>query len=132
MGSFLNSDFGIKKTVLSTHRQRSSHGVNKSSSDTELAQGKGKGRKSRSKEKWPLLEGLTVDELARYRRRRVQGQPRDNLRLYPELDDKVSVSEYRETFRANEDSIKVGIRNKTVYFYLITSSSFISGNSIRS
>ncbi|XP_076246760.1 uncharacterized protein LOC143186840 isoform X2 [Calliopsis andreniformis] len=100
---------GEGKSDRSSKRQRSSHAANKSSSDTELAQGKGKGKKSKSKEKWPLLEGLTVDELARYRRRRVHGQPRDNLRLYPELEDKALVSEYRETFRANEDSIKENI-----------------------
>lgn len=101
------------KRIGPIRRQRSSHGVGKSPSDTELAQGKSRGRKSKSKEKWPLLEGLTVDELARYRRRRVQGQPRDNLPLYPELQDKVLVSEYRETFRASsEDLLKVGILNE--------------------
>ncbi|XP_076474984.1 uncharacterized protein LOC117159679 isoform X3 [Bombus vancouverensis nearcticus] len=81
-------------------RQRFSHGVNKSSSDTELAQGKSKNRKSKSKEKWPLLEGLTVDELARYRRRRIQGQPKDNLGLNVEVENEDHVSEYREAFHA--------------------------------
>ncbi|XP_060819920.1 uncharacterized protein LOC132909235 isoform X3 [Bombus pascuorum] len=84
-------------------RQRFSHGVNKSSSDTELAQGKSKNRKSKSKEKWPLLEGLTVDELARYRRRRIQGQPKDNLGLNVEVGNEDHVSEYREAFRARSE-----------------------------
>ncbi|XP_033356653.1 uncharacterized protein LOC117237113 isoform X3 [Bombus vosnesenskii] len=84
-------------------RQRFSHGVNKSSSDTELAQGKSKNRKSKSKEKWPLLEGLTVDELARYRRRRIQGQPKDNLGLNVEVENEDHVSEYREAFHARSE-----------------------------
>ncbi|XP_043514710.1 uncharacterized protein LOC122531139 [Frieseomelitta varia] len=84
-------------------RQRISREVNKSSSDTELAQGKNKSRKSKSKEKWPLLEGLTVDELARYRRRRIQGQPKDNLGLNIEAESEDLVSEYREAFRAQSE-----------------------------
>ncbi|KAF3430022.1 hypothetical protein E2986_13831 [Frieseomelitta varia] len=83
--------------------QRISREVNKSSSDTELAQGKNKSRKSKSKEKWPLLEGLTVDELARYRRRRIQGQPKDNLGLNIEAESEDLVSEYREAFRAQSE-----------------------------
>lgn len=89
----------------------SSHEVNKSSSDTELAQSKKKNRKrNKSKEIWPLLEGLTVDELARYRRRRVQGQPKDNLQLYIEAENEDLVSEYRQAFRArSEESLEVRI-----------------------
>ncbi|CAD1478314.1 unnamed protein product, partial [Heterotrigona itama] len=83
--------------------QRFSRGVNKSSSDTELAQGKSKTRKSKSKEKWPLLEGLTVDELARYRRRRIQGQPKDNLGLNIEAESENLVSEYRESFHVKSE-----------------------------
>ncbi|XP_053979117.1 uncharacterized protein LOC128876625 isoform X2 [Hylaeus volcanicus] len=110
---------GEGKSDRSGKRQRSSaRGANKSSSDTELAHGKGKGRKIKSKEKWPLLEGLTVDELARYRRRRVQGQPKDNLRLQPEVEDKIPVTEYCETFGAiSEDSLKENVwleKNKEV------------------
>lgn len=86
-------------------RQRFSREVNKSSSDTELAQGKNKSRKSKSKEKWPLLEGLTVDELARYRRRRIQGQPKDNLGLNIEAESEYLVSEYREAFRAKSEQL---------------------------
>lgn len=57
-----------------------------------------------------MLEGLTVDELARYRRRRVQGQPKDNLRLYIEVENKDLVSEYRQAFRArSEESLEVRI-----------------------
>ncbi|XP_043258873.1 uncharacterized protein LOC122401040 [Colletes gigas] len=102
---------GEGKSDRSGKRQRSSSkGANKSSSDTELAQGKGKGRRLKSKEKWPLLDGLTVDELARYRRRRVQGQPKDNLGLLTDLEDQVHVTEYCETFGANsEDSLKENI-----------------------
>nr|XP_012149214.1 PREDICTED: uncharacterized protein LOC100881728 isoform X1 [Megachile rotundata] len=85
--------------------QRSSQRAKKSSSDTELAQGKNKGRKSKSKEKWPLLEGLTVDELVRYRRRRVEGQPRDNLGVHPEVEDKDLVSEYGEAFRTKGEEL---------------------------
>ncbi|KOC63941.1 hypothetical protein WH47_01256 [Habropoda laboriosa] len=90
-----------------SRRQGSSRWVNKSCSDTELAQGKGKERKSKSKEKWPLLEGLTVDELARYRRKRVQGQPKNNLGVDLEAESETLVSEYREAFRArNEEFLK--------------------------
>ncbi|XP_076175539.1 uncharacterized protein LOC143150865 isoform X3 [Ptiloglossa arizonensis] len=97
-------------TWSSLKHRSSSKGANKSSSDTELAQGKDKGRKTKSKEKWPLLDGLTVDELARYRRRRIHGQPKDNLGLHSESKDKVLVSEYCETIGANsEDSLKENI-----------------------
>ncbi|XP_018305448.1 uncharacterized protein [Mycetomoellerius zeteki] len=85
-------------------RQRSStRGVGKSSSDSEVAhgKGKGKGRKSKTKERWPFLEELTVDELARYRRKRVQDQPKDNLQSYPESIVQCSASEYRRAFGAN-------------------------------
>ncbi|CAK9811051.1 hypothetical protein ANTPLA_LOCUS6807 [Anthophora plagiata] len=88
-------------------KQGSSRWVNKSCSETELAQGKGKERKSKSKEKWPLLERLTVDELARYRRKRVQGQPKNNLGVNPEAERENLVSEYREAFRVrNEEFLK--------------------------
>ncbi|XP_017877428.1 uncharacterized protein LOC108623431 [Ceratina calcarata] len=93
---------GESRSGRSGKRQRSSRRVNKSSSDTELAQSRRKSRKKKSKEKWPLVEGLTVDELARYRRRRVHGQP-DNLRLHPEADNEDLVSEYREAFRARSE-----------------------------
>ncbi|XP_043591036.1 uncharacterized protein LOC122571410 isoform X5 [Bombus pyrosoma] len=93
----------ISDMLKIARRQRFSHGVNKSSSDTELAQGKSKNRKSKSKEKWPLLEGLTVDELARYRRRRIQGQPKDNLGLNVEVENEDHMSEYREAFRARSE-----------------------------
>lgn len=57
-----------------------------------------------------MLEGLTVDELARYRRRRVQGQPKDNLQLYIETESEDLVSEYRQAFRArSEESLEVRI-----------------------
>ncbi|XP_011863411.1 PREDICTED: uncharacterized protein LOC105559602 isoform X2 [Vollenhovia emeryi] len=85
-------------------RQRSStRGVGKSSSDSEVAhgKGKGKGRKGKTRERWPFLEELTVDELARYRRKRVQDQPKDNLQSYPESAVQCSASEYRRAFGAN-------------------------------
>ncbi|XP_046142192.1 uncharacterized protein LOC114874602 isoform X2 [Osmia bicornis bicornis] len=101
---------GEGKSDRSSKRQRSSQRANKSSSDSELAQGKNKGRKSKSKEKWPLLEGLTVDELVRYRRRRVEGQPKDNLGVCPETEGNDLVSEYGEAFRAKgEESLKESI-----------------------
>lgn len=52
-----------------------------------------------------------MDELSRYRRRRVQGQPRDNLGLNPEAEhEDHHVSEYREAFRArSEEFLKVSI-----------------------
>ena len=62
-----------------------------------------------------MLEGLTVDELARYRRRRIQGQPKDNLGLNIEAESEDLVSEYREAFRAqSEEFLKVS----TLDFYL--------------
>ncbi|KAL0106952.1 hypothetical protein PUN28_015460 [Cardiocondyla obscurior] len=85
-------------------RQRSStRGVGKSTSDSEVAHGKGKskGRKSKTKERWPFLEELTVDELARYRRKRVQNRPKDNLQSHPESVVQCSASEYRRAFGAN-------------------------------
>ncbi|CAK9823909.1 hypothetical protein ANTRET_LOCUS2158 [Anthophora retusa] len=99
---------GEGKSDRSGKRQGSSRWVNKSCSDTELAQGKGKERKSKSKEKWPLLERLTVDELARYRRKRVQGQPKNNLGVNLEAESENLVSEYREAFRVrNEEFLKM-------------------------
>ncbi|XP_015431263.1 PREDICTED: uncharacterized protein LOC107187634 [Dufourea novaeangliae] len=100
---------------MATQRTTSKR-ANKSSSDSELAQGKGKGRRHKSKEKWPLLEGLTVDELARYRRRRVQGQPKDNLGLHPESeeDKQPPESENFQSIRANnEESLKENVWPET-------------------
>ncbi|CAL7943591.1 unnamed protein product [Xylocopa violacea] len=94
---------GESRSDRSGKRQRSAHGVNKSSSDTELAEGKSKSRRNKTKQKWPLVQGLTVDELARYRRRRVEGQPKDNLGLDPETENEDLVSEYREAFRAKSE-----------------------------
>ncbi|XP_070172349.1 uncharacterized protein [Polyergus mexicanus] len=97
---------GEGKSERSGKRQRSSsRGVGKSSSDLEITHGKGKekkGRKSKTKERWPFLEGLTVDELARYRRRRVQDRPKDNLQSHPESAvQQDSASEYRRAFGTN-------------------------------
>ncbi|KAK2584923.1 hypothetical protein KPH14_002519 [Odynerus spinipes] len=105
-------------------RQSSTYGVNKSSSDTELAQDKGKGRKSKFKERWPFADGLTVDELARYRRRRVQGHPTDNVqRPCAESDelDQDLLTEYRRAFRAKseeflKENIRPGKSNRPVSF----------------
>jgi len=87
---------------LTTIRQRSST-RGKASSDSEVAhgKGKGKGRKSKTKERWPFHEELTVDELARYRRKRVQDRPKDNLQSHPESVDQYSASEYRRAFGTN-------------------------------
>ncbi|XP_019701066.1 uncharacterized protein LOC105192067 [Harpegnathos saltator] len=97
---------GEGRSDRSGKRQRSSstRGIGESSSDSEIARGKGgkgKARKSKVKERWPFLEGLTVDELARYRRRRVHDRPKDNLQPYPELSPVViqdPASEYQRAF----------------------------------
>jgi len=97
-----------------TIRQRSSsRGIGKSSSDSEVAhgKGKGKGRRGKTKERWPFREGLTVDELARYRRRRVQDRPKDNLQPYAEFPVQNPASEYRHAFGVNVvEFSKVSIR----------------------
>ncbi|XP_029172783.1 uncharacterized protein LOC114941809 isoform X2 [Nylanderia fulva] len=96
---------GEGKSDRSGKRQRSSsRGVGKPPPDLEIAHGKGKekkGRRSKTKERWPFLEGLTVDELARYRRRRVQDRPKDNLQSHPESTIQDSASEYHRAFGAN-------------------------------
>ncbi|XP_014488517.1 PREDICTED: uncharacterized protein LOC106751840 [Dinoponera quadriceps] len=97
---------GEGRSDRSGKRQRSStHGIGESSSDSEIARGKGgrgKARKSKVKERWPFLEGLTVDELARYRRRRVHDRPKDNLQSpYRELPPVLiqdPTSEYQRAF----------------------------------
>ncbi|XP_011252442.2 uncharacterized protein LOC105249011 isoform X2 [Camponotus floridanus] len=101
---------GEGKSDRSGKRQRSSsRGVGKSSPDFEITHGKGKekkGRKGKTKERWPFLEGLTVDELARYRRRRVQDRPKDNLQSYPESGvQQDSASEYRRAFGVNVEEL---------------------------
>jgi len=84
----------------SQNRRQRSTSRGKPSSDSEIAhgKGKGKGRRNKVKERWPFIEGLTVDELARYRRRRVQDRPKDNLQ--PQLESAVRnpASEYRRAF----------------------------------
>lgn len=110
----------MSPSALTTIRQRSSaRGVGKASSDSEVAhgkgKGKGKGRKGKTKERWPFLEELTVDELARYRRKRVQDRPKDNLQSHPESAIQNSASEYRRAFGANVKELsKVSIQD--VYF----------------
>ncbi|XP_033231747.1 uncharacterized protein LOC117182751 [Belonocnema kinseyi] len=87
-------------------RQKSAYRIDKSSSDTELARGKNKGRKPKVKEKWPFVEGLTVDELARFRRKKVQDQPKDTLGVcQPEDVIDGIVTEYRRAFCASSDDI---------------------------
>ncbi|XP_033330525.1 uncharacterized protein LOC117222747 isoform X2 [Megalopta genalis] len=102
--------FSTRGEDAASSRQRSTskHG-NRSSSDSELAQGRSKGRRTKSREKWPLLDGLTVDELARYRRRRVQGQPKDNLGLHPESEDRPLVEPEKTIGPSNEDSSKENV-----------------------
>lgn len=85
-------------------RQKSSYGIDKSSSDTELARGKNKNRKQKSKEKWPFVEGLSVDELARFRRKKIKDQPKDTLGLCPSEEIAPNlVTEYRRAFGAETD-----------------------------
>ncbi|XP_058803892.1 serine/arginine repetitive matrix protein 2-like isoform X2 [Phymastichus coffea] len=86
----------------------------RASSDSELAEGDAGGR---WQQKWLLHEGLDVDQLARYRRRKVQGQPRDHLgcnaEREPDEDDdedeedarKRLVTEYRLAFRGSSDDV---------------------------
>ncbi|XP_043287622.1 uncharacterized protein [Venturia canescens] len=101
----------------SKRRHRSNLGIGKSSSDTEVVRSNVKGHrkvKSKTKEKWHFIEGLSVDELGRYRRRRVQGHPRDTLGTHEGLDSRENlVTEYRRAFRAtSEDSLlKVFTKN---------------------
>ncbi|XP_014610015.1 PREDICTED: uncharacterized protein LOC106789947 [Polistes canadensis] len=99
---------GEGRRERSSKRQRSNYGVNKSSSDSELAQDKkNKGRKSKLKERWPFADGLTVDELARYRRRRIEGHSKDNVRSYAESDilENDTLTEYRRAFRAKSEEL---------------------------
>ncbi|CAL1679477.1 unnamed protein product [Lasius platythorax] len=101
---------GERKSDRSGKRQRSSsRGVGKKPSpDLEIAHGKGKekkGRKSKTKERWPFVEGLTVDELARYRRRRVQDRPKDNIQSHPESAVQDPASEYRRAFGTNIEEL---------------------------
>ncbi|KAG7205450.1 hypothetical protein KM043_007440 [Ampulex compressa] len=96
---------GEGRNDRSGKRQRSAYGIDKSASDSELAQAKGKGRKVKGKKRWPLIEGLTVDELARYRRRRVEGQPKDSLGVCLESNGKNLVTEYRTAFRASSEDL---------------------------
>ncbi|XP_011310681.1 uncharacterized protein [Fopius arisanus] len=80
----------------------------KSCSDSEVARIKFKERKGKSKDQfpWPSVYQLTVDELARYRRRRVPNRP-DTLGVDHYEDALESlVTEYRRAFRAtSEDSL---------------------------
>ncbi|XP_046423514.1 uncharacterized protein LOC124181220 [Neodiprion fabricii] len=86
-----------KKKDQPTKRRRQLCGLGKSSSDSEIARGKGK-------ERWPFPQSLTVDELARYRRRRVQGRPKDSLcRAEGSLGN--LITEYRRAFRASSEDI---------------------------
>ncbi|XP_063976662.1 uncharacterized protein LOC135162298 [Diachasmimorpha longicaudata] len=80
----------------------------KSCSDSEVAQTRFKERKARSRDQlpWPSVYQLTVDELARYRRRRVQNRP-DTLGTehYEDALENL-VTEYRRAFRTtSEDSL---------------------------
>lgn len=91
-------------------RHRSNLGIGKSSSDTEVVKSTCKGHrkvKPKTKEKWHFIEGLSVDELGRYRRRRVQDHPRDTLGMDEGFDLRENlVTEYRRAFRAtSEDSL---------------------------
>lgn len=54
-----------------------------------------------------MLDGLSVDGLARYRRKRVKNQPRDNLTLtLPEEDvENRLTTVYRLAFRASSEEL---------------------------
>lgn len=84
-------------------RQGSFHDIGKSSSEAKITHGKNKGkeRKNKIKERWPFLEGLTVDELARYRRRRFQDRSKENFQINTESVIQDPASEYPLTFSTN-------------------------------
>ncbi|XP_003426520.1 uncharacterized protein LOC100677861 [Nasonia vitripennis] len=94
----------------------------RASSDSELAQAAfdlSRGRREKRdksdnwREKCHFHEGLDVDQLARYRRRRVESQPRDHLGpCAPDEDEedeeekrKKLVTEYRLAFRTSSDDV---------------------------
>ncbi|XP_048514581.1 uncharacterized protein LOC105684273 isoform X2 [Athalia rosae] len=88
-----------KKKDKPTKRRRQLCGLGKSSSDSEIAKGKGL-----KKERWPFPQSLTVDELARYRRRKIQGRPKDSLcRTEGSLGN--IITEYRRAFRASSEDV---------------------------
>lgn len=85
-------------------------GTQKSSSDSEVVPSKFKDNKTRARDllPWPKsLETLTVDELARYRRRRVPDSPKDTLgsRNHGDKDNEFEnlSTEYRRAFRATSE-----------------------------
>ncbi|XP_020297571.1 uncharacterized protein LOC109862081 isoform X2 [Pseudomyrmex gracilis] len=59
-----------------------------------------KKRKSKPKERWPFYR-LTVDELARYRKRKVQNQPKDYFQSDQKSITQNLASEYRRAFGIN-------------------------------
>ncbi|XP_066583179.1 uncharacterized protein [Prorops nasuta] len=66
----------------STNRSGKRPTFGKSTSNPELRQQRRTDRKAKGRnpeERWPFLDGLTVDELGRYRRRRIQSRPKDTL-----------------------------------------------------
>ncbi|KAK0090368.1 hypothetical protein PV325_001142 [Microctonus aethiopoides] len=82
----------------------------KSCSDSEVAQSRLKDRRAKSRDQlpWPrAIEAISVDELARYRRRRVPNSPKDTLgEQHREERDNVYgnlVTEYRRSFRATSE-----------------------------
>ncbi|XP_044020726.1 uncharacterized protein LOC122860800 isoform X2 [Aphidius gifuensis] len=101
---------GERKRERSSKRRRPFYRGQQSCSDSEVARERLKETKAKSRDQlsWPI-EVLTVDELARYRRRRVQKRP-DTLGTDRHDDDGHSnrklVTEYRRAFRAtSEDSL---------------------------
>lgn len=79
--------------------------MDKSSSDSELA--KRTGRRSKVTEKlWHLLDVLTVDGLAKYRRRRLQNHPKDSVKSSLQGDNASLVSEYRRSYCTTDDADK--------------------------
>lgn len=83
-------------------RQKSiTYGRRKSSSDSELAQTKDELSEDHRKS---FLDGLTVDELSRYRRRRIRNHHKDTLGIaYPfeplnKNEDPDVITEYRRAF----------------------------------
>ncbi|XP_057328368.1 uncharacterized protein LOC130669461 [Microplitis mediator] len=99
-----------KRERIPKRRRSLLRGTQKSSSDSEVVPSKFKDSKTRARDllPWPkALETLTVDELARYRRRRVPDSPKDTLgsRNHGDKDNEFEnlSTEYRRAFRATSE-----------------------------
>ncbi|KAH0554039.1 hypothetical protein KQX54_007185 [Cotesia glomerata] len=115
-------------------RRPSLRGAQKSSSDSEVALLKFRDRKTRARDllPWPkALETLTVDELARYRRKRVPDSPKDTLgaRNYEDNDHEFEnlSTEYRRAFKATSEESLLRADDEKIFAH-----NFASNYSIQS